>query len=331
MNETFEIFPWNENFVTGISQIDEQHKKLVQLLNRLANGLAYQVETLELDAIFQELSDYIDYHFKTEEEVWHQFLAGDAWEASHKKSHESYVTDILALKDEKNTKAVHDVLEDILSFLTRWLIFHIMHSDMRMSKAALALQSGMSLKEAKQQAEREMSGALDVLMITVLSMNDALASRTLQLMKEVTERKKTERKTNALIQRNRVLMQSTPEGIHILDDQGRVIEANEAFCRHLGYSPEEILQLSVFDFEAKLTADELREKIRELLNGHAQFESVHRRKDGTLVDVEVIVSGVELDGTKCLFSLSRDITERKREEAQLEHLRKRLEQDDRLH
>ena len=39
MNESLEIFPWNENFATGISQIDEQHKRLVHLLNMLASGL----------------------------------------------------------------------------------------------------------------------------------------------------------------------------------------------------------------------------------------------------------------------------------------------------
>ena len=320
MNESLEIFPWNENLATGIPQIDEQHKRLVHLLNKLASGLIYKIEAVDLDNIFNELADYAVYHFQTEENIWHQFLVGDAWEASHKKSHESFVSDVFRLKNEENSKPLHDVLEDVLSFLTHWLAFHILESDKHMSKVVLALQSGKSLEQAKQQAHQEMSGATEVLIETILSMYDSLSSRTLQLMKEIIERKKTEKKANALIQRNQVMMQSTPEGIHIMDEQGNIIEANDAFCRLLGYTQAEAMQLSLFDFDAKLTADELRANIEKLLDGHAQFETVHRRKDGTLVDVEITVSGFELDGSKCLFALSRDITERKQAEEKIKSL-----------
>lgn len=320
MNESLEIFPWNENFATGIPQVDEQHKRLVYLLNMLARGLVYKVDTSGLDNIFKELADYAVYHFQTEENVWHQFLAGDTWEAAHKKSHESFVSDVLRLKEEENSRPLHDVLEDVLSFLTHWLAFHILESDKRMSKVVLAVQSGKSLEEAKQQAHQEMGGAAEVLIETVLSMYDSLSSRTLQLMKEIIERQKTEQKANTLIQRNQVMMQSTPEGIHIMDELGNIIEANDAFCRLLGYTQEEALQLSVFDFDAKLTDDELRAAINKLLDGHAKFETVHRRKDGALVDVEITVSGFELDGSKCLFALSRDITERKQAEEKIRNL-----------
>jgi diguanylate cyclase (GGDEF)-like protein/hemerythrin-like metal-binding protein/PAS domain S-box-containing protein len=320
MNESLEVFPWNENFVTGISRIDEQHKRLVQLLNMLASALVYKTDSIDLNKIFDELAEYAMYHFQTEEGVWHQFLAEDDLEVAHKKSHESFVSEVLKLKTEDINKSLHDVLEDILSFLTKWLAFHILKSDMHMAKIALAVQSGYSLDQAKHQAQHEMSDATEVLIDTVLSMYDSLSNRTLQLMKEIIERQKTERKANALVQRNQLLMQSTPEGIHILDEQGKIIEANNAFCRHLGYTQAEILQLSIFDIEAKLTADELRENMKKLSNGHAQFESMHRRKDGTLVDVEIIFNGVELDGEKCFFALSRDITERKQAEDMIKNL-----------
>ena len=140
----------------------------------------------------------------------------------------------------------------------------------------------------------------------------------------ITGRKQTELKDKALVLRNQVLMRSTNEGIHILDDRGKVIEANDAFCRHLGYTQDETLQLSVFDFDAKLTADELRANLEGLQHGHAVFETVHRRKDGSLVDVEVNVSGVELDGQGCFYALSRDITGRKQAELALHESEERL-------
>ncbi|MDD5299315.1 MAG: PAS domain S-box protein [Gallionella sp.] len=136
-------------------------------------------------------------------------------------------------------------------------------------------------------------------------------------IRDITERKQTEMKADALIKRNQVLMQNAPDGIHILDEKGNFIETNDAFCRHLGYTQAEILQLSVFDVDAKLTKDVLQANIEKLLDGRAVFETLHRRKDGTLMDVEVSVSGVELDGQRCLFALSRDITERKKTEMEL--------------
>lgn len=145
--------------------------------------------------------------------------------------------------------------------------------------------------------------------------------------RDVTERNQAALRDKALVRRIQVLMQSTTEGIHILDDQGNVIEANDAFARHLGYTKAEILQRSVFDFEAKLTADEVRINIKNLLDGgHATFESVHRRKDGTLVDVEVIISSVALDEQKSLFCLSRDITERKKVEHVISESIRKLEE-----
>ena len=72
--EFFEIFPWDANLETGIAQVDEQHKQLVHILNKLAAHLANLSGTITLNKIFNELADYADYHFKTEEEIWRNYL-----------------------------------------------------------------------------------------------------------------------------------------------------------------------------------------------------------------------------------------------------------------
>ncbi len=160
MNEPIEIFSWNENFDSGIAQIDEQHKKLVHLLNGLASGIVYKVDKLELNAIFSELSDYAAYHFQSEESVWSQFLEDDPWESQHKKSHHDFVSQVNRLKDEDNSKPLEAVFKDVASFLTLWLTSHILESDKRMAKVVLALQSGLSLEQAKQHANQEMDVAM---------------------------------------------------------------------------------------------------------------------------------------------------------------------------
>ena len=136
-------------------------------------------------------------------------------------------------------------------------------------------------------------------------------------VQDITERKKAELKADSMMRRNQVLMQNALEGVHILDEQGNLVEANDSFCRHLGYTMEEALQLSVIDWEAKYGADELQARMKAFLDSHAVFESVHRRKDGSLIDVEVSVVGVEFDGRKYLYATNRDITERKRAEEAL--------------
>lgn len=50
-----DIFPWDDNFNTGLTEIDEQHRKLVQLLNALASHVAFRKDPEGLKAVFDEL------------------------------------------------------------------------------------------------------------------------------------------------------------------------------------------------------------------------------------------------------------------------------------
>jgi PAS domain S-box-containing protein len=138
------------------------------------------------------------------------------------------------------------------------------------------------------------------------------------IVEDITERKQIELKNLALIHRNQVLLDNALEGIHILNAQGDVLEANQSFCRLLGYTQEEAVQLNVADWEVNITGDELQSALNQLLNGQATFETLHRRKDGSVINVEVSAVGVTLDGQRCLYASSKDITERK--QAELEQL-----------
>ena len=157
MNNPFEVFPWNDGFTIGIAQIDEQHQILVQFLNTLASSLAFHADMPSSRLIFMELSDYAVYHFQTEENIWHQYFADDPLEAAHKKSHNDFINKVNSLKYEEKNKPLETVLEDVVSFLTHWLAIHILENDKRMAKVVLAIQSGMSLEQAKQQAIQDMS------------------------------------------------------------------------------------------------------------------------------------------------------------------------------
>ena len=188
-----EIFPWNDNFDTGIAEIDAQHRGLVDLLNLLVSHLAFDSDIPTLDAIFEQLKVYTVHHFATEERIWSQYFQGDPWEEWHKRSHGDFVTRVLELRQGDGTKSIDELVEEIVSFLSHWLALHIIESDKRMAKVVLALPRGISLEQAKKDADEQMSGATHVLIDTVMSMYDKLASRTLNLSREIARRKRVER------------------------------------------------------------------------------------------------------------------------------------------
>ena len=126
--------------------------------------------------------------------------------------------------------------------------------------------------------------------------------------------KRLRQETEALLLRNQALMQNSKDGIHIMDMHGNLVEANDAFCHMLGYTQEEMARLNVADWDAQWSAEELREGFKELIGKNARFETVHRRKDGSLINVEVSTSGKEIEGQYFLFAASHDITERKEAE-----------------
>ena len=159
MINPYEVFPWNDSFSTGIPKIDEQHQILIQFLNALSSSLTFHVDIPSSRLIVLELTDYAAYHFQTEEDVWHQFLANDPWEAEHKKSHNDFVAEVNRLKNINNSESLEVILQNVVTFLTDWLKFHILESDKRMAKVVLAIQSGMSPEQAKQQAKPEISVA----------------------------------------------------------------------------------------------------------------------------------------------------------------------------
>ncbi|MDE2455829.1 MAG: bacteriohemerythrin [Burkholderiales bacterium] len=192
MSEPIEIFPWSDNFATGIEVIDSQHQKLVQLLNTLVCHLAYQTDAPALSAIFEELKAYTVVHFQTEEAIWGKCFGDDTWARWHHDSHADFVSRIVELRAEEGAKSLDEVISEIVSFLTHWLAMHILEADKRMAKVVLALPSGMSLGQAKEFADKEMQGAARVLIDTVMSMYDQLAHRTVDLAREIQRRRQAE-------------------------------------------------------------------------------------------------------------------------------------------
>lgn len=104
----------------------------------------------------------------------------------------------------------------------------------------------------------------------------------------------------------------------VISYEGKFIEVNEAAVRTLGYSREELLNMSPTDIDPHLSAAEIGRLIDGMKSDRRQvFETQHRAKDGHIIPVEINSSQVMYKGGKAILSICRDITERKKAEEAL--------------
>ena len=144
---------------------------------------------------------------------------------------------------------------------------------------------------------------------------------------DVTERREAERRLFESESKYRSLFESSTDGIFILDLEGRFIDANPAAYTRLGYIREELLSLDIRELDSPAFASRVPERLRQLREqGVAMFESAHRRKDGSVMPVEVNSRLLDYGGRKVYFSIIRDISERKQAEEALSEQKALLQQ-----
>ncbi len=142
---------------------------------------------------------------------------------------------------------------------------------------------------------------------------------------DITERKRLEQDLRNEVERRRLFIEHSRDGIVIIDQEHRVREANPCFAEMLGYTSEELLQLHTWDFEATFSEQQIRANFSNLRHVHHIFETRHRRKGGAIYDVEVSISGVHWAGQNLVFCVCRDITQRKQAEMALAESRALLQ------
>ncbi len=145
-----------------------------------------------------------------------------------------------------------------------------------------------------------------------------------RLMGEIVERKQAERALRRNEEKFRALFDYAKDAVFIHDLEGRLLEANQEACERLGYGHDELLQMGPHDLDVSGEAV-YRERMDALRRrGHLLFETDNRRRDGTLLPVEVSLQLFELAGTQMCLAVCRDITERKRMEEALRESEQRF-------
>jgi PAS domain S-box-containing protein len=161
---------------------------------------------------------------------------------------------------------------------------------------------------------RTKSGEIRSLIFSMAPITLSGKEYLLSVATDITERRKQEQALADEVTRRRILVEQSRDGIVVLDTDAKVYEANQAFAEMLGYSPEEVRELHTWDWDTQWSREQLLEMGNSVDEAGLHLETRHRRKDGTLIDVEISVSAAIYAGQKLIFCVCRDVTERRRAE-----------------
>lgn len=122
------LIEWKDAYSLDIVEIDDQHRKLIDLINRLHSAILTGRADITLGEILTDLVYYTIYHFETEEKFFDEYDYPEA--EQHKKQHKSLIDQVAALQ--KQHESGEKVLTmDIMNFLRDWLQDHILGSDLK--------------------------------------------------------------------------------------------------------------------------------------------------------------------------------------------------------
>jgi len=119
---------WNDSYLLEIPEIDLQHKKLLEVANKLYDTASGSEESYKLNMakVLKSLTDYTVYHFSAEEEFMRKY--GYAGVALHKVAHDNFVSEVNHQILKLNTGTRDDGLQ-FYSYLANWVLNHIAKAD----------------------------------------------------------------------------------------------------------------------------------------------------------------------------------------------------------
>ncbi len=152
---------------------------------------------------------------------------------------------------------------------------------------------------------------------------DAVAER----LSRAAERLQTRELFRASEERYRAIFEQTADSIALVDlETGALTDFNTAAHKNLGYSREEFKRLKIADFEVVESAEEVSKHLKQILKeGYDIFETKHRTKSGEIRDIHVNTKAIQIGGKNFTLTISRDISESKQAEKELNEYRAYLE------
>lgn len=126
------LIEWSNELSVGIDSVDEQHKKLVNMINALNDAKLTGGSNELLGKIFSGLAAYTQKHFAYEENMFAEYGYSDSVE--HKKQHNELIAQVVELKEKFMENPQGTMNDELMLFLKRWLTNHIMRTDKEYSE-----------------------------------------------------------------------------------------------------------------------------------------------------------------------------------------------------
>lgn len=120
------LMSWIDAYSVGVAEIDQQHKKLIDLINQLDAAMCKGQGKQVLGKILGDLINYCSSHFATEEKLFN--LHGYPDEDEHKAKHQKMTEKVLSLQKEFQLGKI-TISNDVMDFLKKWLDKHILGTD----------------------------------------------------------------------------------------------------------------------------------------------------------------------------------------------------------
>lgn len=123
------MFVWNSSYEVGISLVDQQHQRLLDLMNEMETAMDHNLNDETLTAVAKALVDYTVYHFSEEENIMAECQYTET--KHHQREHKKFIEKLGAAHslDDIITK---ELAESLHAFLAQWLVAHILVSDKKL-------------------------------------------------------------------------------------------------------------------------------------------------------------------------------------------------------
>ncbi len=142
---------------------------------------------------------------------------------------------------------------------------------------------------------------------------------------DITESKIYENSLKESEERYLSLINTSLDGYWLADNDGNILDVNEEYCRMTGYSRAELLTMNIRDLEAREQPPDVRKHFKKIMyDGFDRFESINKRADGSIIEVEVNTR--YLTTQKKFVTFINDITNRKNAENELRNSESRFRQ-----
>src|SRR6185437_8693848 len=138
--------------------------------------------------------------------------------------------------------------------------------------------------------------------------------------RNITNRKKREEDYNKLAQRNALILDTMLDNFALTDKDLNFIDVNPSFCKTTGYTRSELLKMNLEDLAVGLSRNRIRKIFRDAIKkGNVLLDTKKKKKNGEIIDLELTVTEMQIDGKTYFASFGRDISDYKKAEAQLKN------------